>query len=422
MALSDASMPCALASATTAMGFLSLLTATMEPVRELGVFAALGILLNFGVNFTVGPALLCWLKVPPRPEQANGMEHQLGKLSGFLGRHRFAATGLSAVLVLGGALGISTIRVESDPLTFLDEELKAVQDYELICSSLTGVYALELLIDNPEGWRSPESLGALEPIEHALHNLPGVAKVLGPGSGVEDERGLARESMSRFISSDGKTARLSVLINVMDSGRFSDILDVAEEALRDLPAPLRGGATGIVPRLVRAQLDLVSTQLLSFGLAFCIVFACILVGLRSFKLMLVSILPNMVPIGAAFSAMAIADVPLDAGTVMVASVALGIAVDDTVHLLAGFRRGLRGNGTPIEACRHALAHAGPAMIITTATACAGFFALARSAFVPIQWFGLLSGLAMVAALAADLLTVPALLMLLPWRRSVHDAS
>ncbi len=114
---------------------------------------------------------------------------------------------------------------------------------------------------------------------------------------------------------------------------------------------------------------------------------------------------------ASFAAMALAGIALDAATVMVAGVALGIAVDDTVHMLAAYRS-KRGSGLNAAlAARAAVAHVGPAMATTTLAACIGFFSLARSAFVPIRWFGLLAGIAMLVALAADVLVVPALLAL-----------
>jgi hypothetical protein len=92
-----------------------------------------------------------------------------------------------------------------------------------------------------------------------------------------------------------------------------------------------------------------------------------------------------------------------------ASVALGIAVDDTVHLLTAFRRALPRARSRAEAARAALLETGPAMVVTTAAACVGFAALLGSAFAPIRWFGLLASLALGVALLADLLVAPATL-------------
>jgi len=112
---------------------------------------------------------------------------------------------------------------------------------------------------------------------------------------------------------------------------------------------------------------------------------------------------------AVLTSMALLNISLDAATVMVASISLGIAVDDTVHVLAEYRRqrllGLRN----LDAIQTTLSLVGPSISVTTVTACIGFFTLAMSVFVPISYFGLLSGIAMIVALIADFFLLPALL-------------
>jgi hypothetical protein len=171
-------------------------------------------------------------------------------------------------------------------------------------------------------------------------------------------------------------------------------------------------ATGIVSQLVDAQLSLVRTQIKSLALSFALVFTCIWIGLRSFRAMLSSILPNVFPLVVGGMTMYWLDIPLDAATVMGASVAMGIAVDDTVHLLATWRATRAASVSRQTHTAEALERLAPAMIITTVVACIGFFALVRSAFLPIACFGLLSGIAMLAALWADFFLLPAMLA---WR-------
>ena len=176
-----------------------------------------------------------------------------------------------------------------------------------------------------------------------------------------------------------------------------------------MPTGFSGRVTGQVLQLVNAQQTLITSQLRSVGLALLVVFTVIAIGLRSARLTALSVAPNVIPLLAAFALMAVAGITLDAGTVMVASIALGIAVDDTVHLLVAISREDK-NAPVADRLRHALEHVGPAMVLTTVAACIGFFALMTSAFVPIRFFGLLSGTAMIVALAAGLWLVPALLV------------
>jgi predicted RND superfamily exporter protein len=183
--------------------------------------------------------------------------------------------------------------------------------------------------------------------------------------------------------------------------------------VEELPAPMAGVVTGLVPRMQGVQFRLINTQVKSFSVSFLMVFLCILIGLRSLAITGVSVLPNLLPILTVFIIMVAFDISLDAATVMVASISLGIAVDDCVHLLAAYRRGLLEGKDNHRAIREALRMVGPSITTTTITAVIGFLSLMQSHFVPIYYFGMLSGIAMVTALAAPLLLVPAVLALRP---------
>ena len=146
-----------------------------------------------------------------------------------------------------------------------------------------------------------------------------------------DPRG--RAVLATLVSASGREVRLSALVNEMDEQRFLALVDATRAGLADLPPGWSGYVTGQVLRLARAQQDLVATQLSSVTLALVVIFAAIWLGLRSWRLMLVALPPNLVPVAVTFAAMAWLAIPLDAATVMVASVALGIAVDNTIHYL-----------------------------------------------------------------------------------------
>ena len=118
--------------------------------------------------------------------------------------------------------------------------------------------------------------------------------------------------------------------------------------------------------------------------------------------------PNLVPVASVFLIMAVFGLPLDPGTIMVAGVALGIAVDDTVHLVTSLRR--HSVGPPSRrTVEQAESDVGRAVIVTTATATVGFASLTVARFLPIRYFGFLTSAAMVVALAAALFLLPALL-------------
>jgi hypothetical protein len=244
-------------------------------------------------------------------------------------------------------------------------------------------------------------------IDPAYYVMPGDQETADDLLGLMDSD--TKDRMDRFVREDGGRIRLSVLMNSTNSQDFEDVIKTAGAGLAELPAPLEGHLTGMAVRMHEFEYGLVTTQITSFAASFLMVFGSILIGLRSWRLTLLSIPPNIIPTLAVFTTMGAAGISLNVATVMVASISLGIAVDNTVHLLANYRQqrlsGMRG----YAAIQESLVHVGPACIVTTVTACIGFFTLSVSEFIPIANFGMLAGIAMVVALAADLVLVPSIL-------------
>lgn len=426
--------PCALAAVTTALGFGSLASSPMTPVRLFGLFAALGLLLSLAATLVLGPLLIRWLRVPPRAARRwIRLDRWLAPLLVRPRRVLLAA----AVATLAALACLPLVRVQSDPLDFLPADGPTVAEYRQVGERLTGFHTLEVVVRTPAPWWRPAVAAHLDRLEQRLEASPIVARVLSPldlerqaarwqAGGAEGSfrlppdtrvaerlvRGLAGGGTGRALASlataDGRTVRFSVIVRDMDEARFLGLVSAARRAVGGLPEGYGGDVTGMVLQLVSAQQQLLRTQLATFGLALAVVSAAIAVGFGSLRLAALSLVPNTLPIVAAFAAMGLLGLPLDAATVMVASVALGLGVDNAVHLLDALgRRRAAGDGRR-EAVATTLAEVGPALVVTTATAVLGFGALAGSAFVPIRDFGLLTGLALVTALVAAVLLVPAL--------------
>ncbi len=319
----------------------------------------------------------------------------------------------------------------------MPDESETVQAYEFVGENLTGLHTLELMIDTPNGWLDTSYWPVITAMAEELERYDTVSRVvtpleflkkmnqwdqdLGPEFYVlPGSRELAGELLSvldetdmkeveRLVGRDGLQIRMTLLVNSMNDADLEVLYERAEELLAQLPEPLTGIVTGRVARMHDMTGRLVSTQIKSFGLAFVMVFLAIFIGLRSLRITAISIPPNIMPILSAFTVMAFFRIPLNAATVMVTSVALGVAVDDTVHLLAGYWRNRQMGKNSHDAVRNALVEVGPSITVTTITTTIGFFALMRSAFVPVAYFGMLSGIAMIMALIADLFFVPALL-------------
>lgn len=434
--LSETARGVTFSALTTGLGFASLGVASLLPVRELGLYGAAGIGMALLVSVTVTPMLARLVGLPPR--HATAVRRHRRGVRGAIARPRAVlavAGGLAALAVAS----IPAIRLESNPLSFLPASHAVARDYAWVGRELTGFYTAEVVVRTPAGWTEPSAWPVLDGLASGLAGSPIVARVMSPldllrklnqwdqgldpaayrlpGSRADADRlvreldPVGRAVLGTLASADGREVRLSVVVREMDEGRFLALVADAARRLEALPAPYSGFVTGQVLRLVNAQQDLVATQLESLGLAMLVVFLAVWAGLRSWRLTLVAVPPNLVPVAATFGAMAWLGIPMDAATVMVASVALGIAVDNTIHILLAYRRQREAGAAAPEAAAAALGLVAPAISDATLAACTGFGALGVSAFLPIRYFGLLAAVMMVVALGCHLLVTPALLAL-----------
>jgi predicted RND superfamily exporter protein len=436
-ALAETTRPCVLSAVTTALGFGSLAVATMTPVRELGTMAGLGILLSAVINLSVAPMLLDLLRVPGRAGGVVGARLR-GAILGLGASRPRLVLALTLVAMAASIALVPRIRVASNPLSFLPDDHRIHQDYQWVGDHLTGFYTMETVMSLPLPWTDPRTWPVIDKVTGAVSRSRIVARVLSPldvlrklnqwdhafdpgaytlpAERSEAEALIAelgargRDLFASLVAPAGDRLRLSALVNEMDEGQFLELVDSTRSLLTELPAGYCGVVTGQVHELVVAQQNLIRAQLESLGLAFLVVFAVMAIGLRSIRLTAVAVVPNLLPLAAAFIVMVLLDIALDAATVMMASVALGIAVDDTVHLLVSYSGQGAGSAPVRVRVRAALDRVASAMVATTATASIGFLALCTSTFVPISAFGLLAAVAMLVALASDLVLMPAILV------------
>lgn len=432
-ALAETTRPCVLAGVTTATGFGSLVVSGMAPVREFGWLAAGGVLMSIAVNLLMIPVITVALRAPAvrRVRRRGGAQW-----SNLVRRPGWVVAG--ALLVMAGGLAaLPFLKVDSNPVDFLPADHSTTEAYRSFRGEIGGYYTLEVLINPPAPWFHSDVWPVIDGLSERVEAEDIVTKVLSPvdvlrlinrweqgftpGSFEPPATEQACEALlssvdpavggllDRLVEVDGRQVRLSAMIREMEEGRFLDLAQSVERDLARLPAGWTGVVTGQVLGLVGAQQTLVRTQIRSFGLAFVLVFACIAVGLRSRKLTLAAIIPNLVPTLTTFGVMALLKIPLNAATVMVASIALGIAVDNTVHVLEHVRRRVSEGLSMSNATTATLGAVGPAMVTTTASACAGFLALCLSDFAPIRSFGFLASVAIAAALIADRIVLPAIL-------------
>ncbi len=437
-AMRELAHPCLLSAVTTALGFASLVASTMRPVREMGVFAALGILLCLGSNFLLFPFLA--RAFPPRPAGADSLRHPvLGALAAFIHRRPRAIVAVAGVLGLGLFAALFGLEADSNVIGFFKRDSKIAVTYDRVLAGFTGPYSVEVLLSPPDGEVTLDAVRRIDRLGEDVGSWLGVAKVFSVADLIKkahqratlappdvhrlpgDEQAFAEawqdasdhlgdELESLYHAATG-TLRLSILAQPMGSDEHRRLLDAIHAALADLGPPWRPRVTGIVPLLVDMQERLLESQIRSFGLAFLLIGPVIALLLRSVRYSALSLAPNLTPILLSLGIMSLFDIALDPATVMIAGIALGIAVDDTIHLLEFYLTQRREGAGMDQAVDASLQTVGRAMVRTSVVAAAGFFVLCFSEFLPLLYFGLFTALAMVAALLAALIVLPALLLL-----------
>jgi predicted RND superfamily exporter protein len=439
-AVDDVAAPCVLMTLTTAAGFLSFVSSELSAFSRFGAIAAFGLGCSLVLAFSVLPVLL--LRFPPAPlagaRAAGTLEHALVRLARAV-RGR-AALVLVATGLLGAAagVGLSRLSVEATFADLYGEHSRVVEWFGAVRERLRQPDTLELELIAPPGTdlASPEALGALERAVQASGALPYVGRVrslldplawanrLWTGDDPQLERPapsaranhflldlLARDRgdpARRFADFEGGRLRVSLETDKPSGAQLDALVDgAAAAAAGALPPDWRVEVTGPVA-LVRDMIDAIQrTQLSSFAQAWAAVALFVTLALRSVGAGLLVALTTALPVAATLGGMGLLGVRLDPGSAMVAAVVLGISDDDAIHFLTQYRR-LRAVGwEPGPAVEEAIVHTGRAMVTTSLTLALGFSTLALSPWKSVASFGLLSALAILAALGAVLVVLPA---------------
>lgn len=431
--LSELFMPLVLTTLTTAIGFASLMITDMQPVFEAGVFAMVGVLLSLLFSLTMVPGLLMLLPVRQSSGWSSGSirPHWTTSAGKFMAsRHRGVV--ISSLLIVP-ALGliVRSIRTETNVLSFLPTNSKVAQDYRLVSESLTGLYTLELdaAVSLQEEQAAQKALCQLGEI---LASHPGVARVdhYGQFNSLMAAEGLFKllpttldpvhlaASHFRIVENETVHLRMSLMVRSMASGDFESIIEAtSREAASLMPASARWGLTGAVLLMSNAQAALVRTQVRSFAIAAVLVLAVIGVLMRSWGVMVAAIVPNLLPVLVMFSLMRLMNLSINPATVMIASVAIGLAVDGTIHFLTSYRHAAGLN--PVSAATAAMEVSGRPIVFAALVAAAGFALLAMAEFAPLREFGLLTGVTLVIAMFCDVLITPAWAIFLRLRENFN---
>ena len=435
------------ASATTALGMLSLATSHVVAVRAFGIGSAVGIMMDFVISLVLIPTLLMWLKPDLREApHERYLIAPLQRIAGFSCAHPKRVLAVSIVLGIVAALGMMRLRVDTNHINFFKQSHPISQSAAVIDRELAGVYSFQIMLEGPpDSLKTPDALRRIDGLETQLRAFPHVRKVTSvadyvkrihkelndgqPAANVvpDDENTIAQElfvfalggegrhELERVVASDYSRAQISIKLQSMSS---DVVLEQVEAADRLARSTFEGtGITALTTGSGRlfSTLDhyLVTSQLSSFATAFVTVFAVIFVVFRSARFGILTIVPNVLPVLAVLGVMGYLDISMNVATVMLASVALGVVDDDTIHFINRYRREIAAGASTDAAIRIATAHEGRASLTTALINSCGFGVLLLSEYRPTAWFGGLLALTLAVAFLAEVFILPATIKLLP---------
>jgi uncharacterized protein len=427
--------PVLLSAVTTAAGFGSLLVSAIPPVRNMGLFVLLGVITAFILSITFLPALMALLPVP-RDKGRNG---STGKFfSGFLhtaGRritkHAWIIVCASACIFCLAAGGILNLKIETSILTFFPKENPLHGAYTFIESRLTGLSPIEIVIEASDDRAhidvtSPQVLEKIKELQAFADARPevlgsqSIADIMADRSNADlldlffiSKKPLLQaldEAGKVFITKDKTKARVSVKAKTLPSEKFLKLTGAVDSYLAEhFNGNLRAYATGIVPVIVHMQDSLYTSLLQSFYLAFGIICIVLTILIRSVKGIIVAIIPNLLPIIVTMGLMGWIRIKLDVATIMIASIAIGMLVDNTIYFIFRYRHELAHEPDLKNAIHASLEGIGKPIICTSLVTASGFLILGLSAFKPMALFGLMTGITIIAGMLGDLVLHPALL-------------
>ena len=435
------------ASATTALGMLSLATSHVVAVRAFGIGSAVGIMIDFVISLVLVPTLLSWVK----PETAEAPHERylvspLQRIARFSCQYPLRVVILSILVGGTAALGMLRLRVDTNHINFFRSSHPISRSAAVIDRELSGVYSFQIMLEGPpDSLKSPDALHRIDRLEQSLRSFPHVRKVTSVVDYVKrinkelnDGRqeaavvpadantiaqelfvfglgGEGREELARVVATDYSRTQISVKLESMSSDLVLQLVEDADQLARTTFSGTGISALTTGSGRLFSTLDhyLVTSQLSSFATAFITVFGVIFVVFRSARFGVLTIVPNVLPVLAVLGVMGYLDISMNVATVMLASVALGVVDDDTIHFINRYRREVAAGASTDEAIAIATAHEGRASLTTALINSCGFGVLLLSEYRPTAWFGGLLALTLAVAFLAEVFILPATIKLTP---------
>jgi predicted RND superfamily exporter protein len=437
-ALRLVALPVLLTASTTAVGFLSLAVSPLAAIRAFGLYATAGVMITMVVSLTFVPAALCVLPGPrrlKRESREEGFGRIAGRFADFAVKRRTGILLAGALVAVLSVFGIARIRISTDVIRLFDPESDVRRHFEAINANLEGSDALYVVLatEYRDAFKEPVNLHTVETLQEWLVEQPAIGgttsivdyvKLINRGFHDDDPSYLvipdsktlisqlmffgANDEVESFVDSRWQTVSILVRSRAIDSAELTELVRAIEAHLETLPEHIHGRVTGNSVLINKTSDEIALGQSISLALAFVIIYGMLCLLFMSFRVGLLALLPNVLPVLVYFGTLGIVGVTLNTTTGLVACLVLGIAVDDTIHFLARFNTAAKRTADEAQGVREALWTVGRPVTYTTAALCLGFLAIGTSDLQNQREFGLLAAFTLGVAWLVDVVFTPAL--------------
>ena len=452
-ALSHSGLAIVMTSLTTAAGLASFAAAEVAPIADLGLFSSVGVLLALIYTIILLPALISLIPIKIKPEFSADPERTplfdrfLDHITDLTATYPKLIIVLSVLVIILSFVGASKLHFRHDILSWLPEKMSVRQSTAVIDQELKGTVALEVIVDTrrENGLYDQDLLLTLEKLTTEVEEYRDgdlfVGKVISVVDVLKEIHQALNENRPDFyivpeneklipqefllfensgsddledvVDSRFQQARITIKVPWFDAIKYVPFMQQIENKFKkELQDKATVTMTGIMSLFGRIIFAAIHSAAQSYGIAFVVISLMMILLIGNIRLGLVSMLPNLGPIVVIMGIMGWFELSLDMFTMLIASIAIGLAVDDTIHFMYNFRKYYAESGDAVSSIRITLHTAGRAMLVTSIVLSIGFFIFMLSTLSNVFYFGMLTGIAIILALGADFLFAPALMVLL----------
>ncbi|MBI2367479.1 MAG: MMPL family transporter, partial [Deltaproteobacteria bacterium] len=443
-------LPILITTFTTVIGFGSLVTSDITMLIQFGVASAVGLTSNWIISAIIVPvALLYWptRKAAARPSTAHGATEGraasgvalfMRKLGQWDFRWRWPIMIVTTLLTVVSIYGWYIMEVNTDFISFFKEDTFIRRRVNDLHRSLSGAVNFYIVVETgrEDGAKDPQTLGHVAKLQEYIRGLGKIDNTISltnylrlmnremntgdakfdaipetPEQVAQYLLTLEGPDLAKYVDHNYSTINVAARHNITSSYELSQLLaQIRNYIEKNFPKNLRVQFTGEGILINNAADYMAWNQITGFGQTFLIIGLIHAALFMSLKAGFISLIPNAVPIVFNFGLMGALGIPLNVGTSMIAAIALGIAVDDTVHFMVHYARELNEVHDQEAATYRTLEALGRPIVYSSLALAAGFIILVFSNFMPTIYFGVLSAVVMIVAMVAEMTFTPILMM------------